>query len=57
MSAAQAVQQRAYAPYSKFRVGCALEAEDGTIWNRVDCEVYLSIEAVWKGSPRLSIEE
>ncbi len=31
IEAAQAVQERAYAPYSKFLVGAAVLAEDGTI--------------------------
>ena len=32
VSAARAAQQQAYAPYSRYRVGAALEADDGRVF-------------------------
>lgn len=59
IEAAAAVRERAYAPYSNFKVGAAVETEDGNIYTGCNVEsasygltVCAERVAIWKGISR-----
>lgn len=59
VAAATDVRERAYAPYSNFKVGAAVEADDGTIYTGCNVEsasygltVCAERVAIWKGISR-----
>lgn len=59
ISAAKDVRERAYAPYSNFKVGAAVETEDGDIYTGCNVEsasygltVCAERVAIWKGISR-----
>lgn len=59
VSAARDVREKAYAPYSNFKVGAAVEADDGTIYTGCNVEsasygltVCAERVAIWKGISR-----
>lgn len=59
IDAAADVRERAYAPYSNFKVGAAVETEDGTIYTGCNVEsasygltVCAERVAIWKGISR-----
>ncbi len=59
IKAAEDVREKAYAPYSNFRVGAAVETEDGTIYTGCNVEsasygltVCAERVAIWKGISR-----
>ena len=50
--AAVKMRERSYAPYSRFRVGAALLAKDGTVWTGCNIEMLPTGHATARNGPR-----